>query len=228
MSASFLPRDGVAVWFVEASRSASPTVRSADPGGRTLAGRRAAHEALAGLLTAYGIRAERRPYGCLLCAGHHGKPGVDTAFEFSLSHTAEHAVVATSLERPVGVDLERDRSWPERPAWLERLHPRERAAVDRPDAGDTGMLECWTRHEAIGKALGCGLAHGLRILGEVAGGTFAGLGVRSRTLVPPRGAACGIAVLESYDHGRSVPLHLGRWTSDGPVVDRHEHLQEAC
>jgi hypothetical protein len=215
---SSLPRTGVAVWFVDDH----PPVESTDRADlRNPAGRVAGHRALSGLLRAYGVASRPRSRRCRLCGAWHGKPGVADRFEYSLSHSAEHAVVATSLEHSVGVDLEQPRSWPDLPAWLDRLDPRERAAVSGPPAPSTSaLLDCWTRHEATGKALGCGLAHGLGELGRAARGELRDVRVHAVLVPPLRGASCSVALTDvGPATGASTTLHVGRWTASGPVVD---------
>jgi hypothetical protein len=210
-----LPRTGVAVWFVDDGSPAESTDR-ADL--RSAAGRVAGHRALSGLLHAYGVASSPRSRGCRLCGGRHGKPGVADRFEYSLSHSGEHAVVATSLDHPVGVDLEQARCWPGPPAWLDRLDPGERAAVSRSPA--SALLDCWTRHEATGKALGCGLAHGLGALGRAGRGEVRNVPVHAVVVPPLRGASCSVAVADAGPAtGAKTTVHVGRWTAAGPVVD---------
>jgi hypothetical protein len=213
-----LPRTGVAVWFVDDDPPAEPADR-ADL--RNAAGRVAGHRALSGLLHAYGVASRPRSRRCRLCGGRHGKPGVAGRFEYSLSHSGEHAVVATSLDHAVGVDLEQPRHWPGLPAWLDRLDPRERAAASRPPAPSTAaLLDCWTRHEATGKALGCGLAHGLGELGRAGRGELRGVRVHAVLVPPLRGASCSVAITDvGPATGARTTVHVGRWTASGPVVD---------
>jgi 4'-phosphopantetheinyl transferase len=94
-----------------------------------------------------------------------GKPRLDpewtsTPLSFNLSHSRGRALVAVSLGREVGVDVERLR----RDLPMERLAarffaPREIAAlrstpeIVRPAA----FFACWTRKEAFVKATGAGI-----------------------------------------------------------------------
>ncbi len=213
-----LPRSGVAVWFVDDGAPAESTERA---DARNAAGRVAGHRALSGLLHAYGVATRPRPRRCRLCGAWHGKPGVADRFEYSLSHAGEHAVVATSLCDSVGVDLEQPRHWQGLPAWLDRLDPGERAAVSGPPAPSTSaLLDCWTRHEATGKALGCGLAHGLGELGRAGRGELRGVRVRALRVPPLRGASCSVAITDvGPATGARTTVHVGRWTASGPVLD---------
>jgi 4'-phosphopantetheinyl transferase len=103
--------------------------------------------------------------------GVHGKPalaGVDAGVElhFNLSHSGDRALYAVA-HREVGVDLERlDRS-ANHAAVIERVcTPREWAAFQAlpVERLQSAFFACWTRKEAIAKALGDGLAGGLRTL----------------------------------------------------------------
>ena len=99
---------------------------------------------------------------CGLHASTHGKPRLvqpAAELDFSLSHAGSRLVLAVS-SAPVGVDVERlDRgaeSGVERLAFAED----ERAELEAVPPGDRAraFLVCWTRKEAVLKALGHGLA----------------------------------------------------------------------
>jgi 4'-phosphopantetheinyl transferase len=102
-------------------------------------------------------------------SGPGGKPELapDTDCEhrssprFNVSHSHELALIAVSLERDLGVDLERVRSISESARIVESYFtPAERAqftALD-PSRRDEAFLRGWTRKEAILKAKGVGLA----------------------------------------------------------------------
>ena len=103
--------------------------------------------------------------------GAHGKPalaGVDakTGLHFNLSHSGGQALYAVA-RREVGVDLERLDRTVSHAAILERVcAPREWAAFQAlpVEQLQLAFFACWTRKEAIAKALGGGLASGLRNL----------------------------------------------------------------
>jgi 4'-phosphopantetheinyl transferase len=94
-----------------------------------------------------------------------GKPRLDpdwnpTPLAFNLSHSRGRALVALTLGREVGVDVERLR----RDLPIERLaarffSPREIAALrSTPDpVRPAAFFACWTRKEAFVKATGAGI-----------------------------------------------------------------------
>ena len=131
---------------------------------RFIAGRGLLRELLGAYLnrSAAALRLER---------GAHGKPalaGVDaeTGLYFNLSHSGGRALYAVARFE-VGVDLEcLDRNV-NHAAILERVcTPREWAAFQALPAEriQPAFFACWTRKEAIAKALGGGLASGLQTL----------------------------------------------------------------
>ncbi len=97
-------------------------------------------------------------------AGPHrkyGATGVPPDIQFSCSHSEGLALLAFAHGIPVGVDLERLRPMPEVEDVARRFFaPREyRALVDMPlQDRPAGFYKCWTRKEAVVKALGLGLA----------------------------------------------------------------------
>lgn len=94
-----------------------------------------------------------------------GKPRIDrgwnpTPLSFNLSHSRGRALIAVSMEREVGVDLERLR----RDLPIDRLaarffSPREITALrSTPDpVRPAAFFSCWTRKEAFVKATGAGI-----------------------------------------------------------------------
>lgn len=103
--------------------------------------------------------------------GVHGKPalcGVDAAagLHFNLSHSGDRALYAVA-RRELGVDLEcLDRSVTYAAVAERVCTPREWAAFQAQplERLPETFFTCWTRKEAIAKALGGGLASGLRTL----------------------------------------------------------------
>lgn len=95
--------------------------------------------------------------------GAHGKPALahrQPALEFNLSHSGDYALVALTLGAPVGVDIEQARPI----ADIERLaahtfSPAEQATLAScpPAQYLAAFYNCWTRKEALIKALGLGL-----------------------------------------------------------------------
>lgn len=105
-----------------------------------------------------------------LAVGAHGKPVVADAaapdLHFNLSHAGGWWLLATT-DGPVGVDLEMADRVVDAARLADRvLTPGERAALRLAgdDAGATRavFLDCWTRKEALLKALGTGFAGGAK------------------------------------------------------------------
>jgi len=119
----------------------------------------AAHGALRLLLAA---ALGRRPREMRLAANRAGKPLLaDGSIEFNLSHGGEVVLVALASERPVGVDVERLRPMPDRDAIIRRFLHRGEAADMAELSGveaDLAFFRCWTRKEAVTKALGLGMS----------------------------------------------------------------------
>lgn len=100
-----------------------------------------------------------------LVAGVHGKPALapPSRLRFNLSHSGGTTLLAFALSVDVGVDVEHARALRRRDALLARCfttaeQARLRAVAD-PDAG---LLAAWAAKEALVKAIGRGLAYGLR------------------------------------------------------------------
>jgi len=89
-----------------------------------------------------------------LATGDYGKPYIPgSPLHFNLSHDDQFAVVALSLDGPVGIDLERLSRAAELSACADTFcHPAEIAA--RPSASE--LLRIWTAKEAFVKARGTG------------------------------------------------------------------------
>ncbi|MEQ4607272.1 4'-phosphopantetheinyl transferase superfamily protein [Streptomyces cavourensis] len=103
--------------------------------------------------------------------GPHGKPGLDGDAEtrhlrFSLTHSGELAVVALSLGREVGVDVERLDPSRDPVRFAARWFPPDESAWVAGVAAP-GRLRCclrlWTRKEACVKATGGRLVQGLAL-----------------------------------------------------------------
>lgn len=121
--------------------------------------------ALRSILAAY-LDADPRQTHFLIDPG--GKPRLDPAWSsaplsFNLTHSRGRALVAVTLEREVGVDVERLR----RDLPMDRLaarffSPREIAALRVMPEGvrAAAFFACWTRKEAYVKACGTGLFGG--------------------------------------------------------------------
>jgi phosphopantetheinyl transferase len=81
-------------------------------------------------------------------------------FHFSVSHSGPHSAVAVSLD-PVGLDIERMLHLADlddtAAASLGPLEARAFAACE-PRERERFFYRCWTRKEALLKAMGCGLS----------------------------------------------------------------------
>jgi 4'-phosphopantetheinyl transferase len=98
--------------------------------------------------------------------GFAGKPEIDgeTPVRFNLSHSEGTALLAVTLGRTVGVDVERVAPERDLGGLAERFFaPREAAALRAlaEDQRAAGFYACWTRKEAYLKAHGGGLSVGL-------------------------------------------------------------------
>lgn len=124
-----------------------------------------AHAALRRLLAA---RLNVAPAEIPLRRGPHGKPQLSGALEnrlgFNLTHSGELALVAISTSAEVGVDVERLRPMPDAVRLATRFFtPAESAAlaqVPEPERA-SAFFRLWTRKEALLKATGIGITHGL-------------------------------------------------------------------
>ena len=127
----------------------------------------AAHGILRALLGRY---LDADPRALRFVAGEHGKPALSdaqggAALRFNLSHSAGVALYALAAGREVGVDVE----LPHRPldalALAQRVFGADEARrlepLDAP-AREREFLRLWTRHEALVKCQGTGIARYLR------------------------------------------------------------------
>lgn len=108
-------------------------------------------------------------------ADEHGKPFVVGVpdFEFNLSHSHGLTLLACAWGRPVGIDVERVDRRVDRQRLLARCFTdAERAWLD--EAPDRELLRAWAAKEAQVKAIGRGIAYGLRRirLARAASGTL--------------------------------------------------------
>lgn len=120
----------------------------------------AAHVALRQVLAA---RTGLEPHSLGFVAGPFGKPRLvdPQSCTFSLSHGGDVALIATSPNGEIGVDVEVLRAVEDSLGLAERnftaAECAELASAARGDR-DLVFLRCWTRKEACLKAIGSGLA----------------------------------------------------------------------
>jgi 4'-phosphopantetheinyl transferase len=112
------------------------------------------------------------PASLQFAANSHGKPalvgptragGGDRAVEFNVSHAGAFALIALSIDGPVGVDIERRNAAID----LVSLMPHVLSPLELSHVGNTtriGFFERWTAKEAALKALGVGIAAHLQAL----------------------------------------------------------------
>jgi 4'-phosphopantetheinyl transferase len=99
--------------------------------------------------------------------GVHGKPRLARglpSLEFNLSHSGELGVLAVARDRSVGVDVEQLRDVPDALSIADTQFSAAERDVLRslPPAEQRGaFFRCWTRKEAVVKAVGEGLGRAL-------------------------------------------------------------------
>ncbi|MFF8844898.1 4'-phosphopantetheinyl transferase family protein [Streptomyces sp. NPDC015127] len=102
---------------------------------------------------------------CAHCGGAHGRPYVPgRAVHFSLSHTSGMVMIALASV-PVGIDVEILPSAGTADDVANQLHPDERAELAALPSADrtAAFARCWTRKEAMLKAMGVGLNEDLAL-----------------------------------------------------------------
>lgn len=115
---------------------------------------------------------DEEPAAIRLAAGPEGKPRLERAsspLRFNLSHSGEIALVALSVEHPVGIDVEEEQPEREPLALAERaLGPEDVAAVREAAAAEQSAVfhRRWARHEARLKCSGVGIFRGPSPEGE--------------------------------------------------------------
>jgi len=98
--------------------------------------------------------------------GKNGKPCLKrNGWHFSISHCDDVALFAFSKDSEIGVDVEAIRPIREADSIAAQFFsPREKEAYAAlaPQDKPLGFLRCWTRMEALAKALGDGLSNSLK------------------------------------------------------------------
>ena len=126
-----------------------------------------------------------------------GRPQVQLeSFDCNWSHSGELLAMAWSSQHRVGIDIEQVRPRPQWQRVAERfLLPAEYAQLT--DAND--FLQLWVRKEALLKAIGQGLAHGLRFVEFAkAHGEWQLQAVSPALDVPSDWNVCGLDIDEGY------------------------------
>lgn len=92
-------------------------------------------------------------------AAHNGP-----TIEFNVSHAGSLALIAVTLRRRVGIDIEIERAMPDAMSIVDRFFaPPERAAFHELESASRhrSFFSVWTRKEAFAKATGRGIADSL-------------------------------------------------------------------
>lgn len=122
----------------------------------------------AALQTLLGRYLKKSPRDVNFTTDSNGKPRLygesATGLNFNLAHSGEVALIAVSTGCEVGVDIERLREVSHWEEIAQRyFHPAEAEQIQTVPARlqRAAFFQCWTRKEAILKALGTGLSHPL-------------------------------------------------------------------
>ena len=102
----------------------------------------------------------------LFTENEFGKPALhaslaSTGLSFNSSHSGPVAVIAVGKSRRIGIDVEAVRPIKDAEKIAARFFSSQESTALRaldPDDRNTGFLQCWTRKEAVIKALGGGLS----------------------------------------------------------------------
>lgn len=184
----------------------------ADRGAPPVARRRIALRA--GLRRLAGDLLDLPPAAVPLRAGKHGRPELDVpGVDVACSRAAEIGLVAVAIERRMGADVEPVVPWRDSvldEAWLS---PGERTALLAltPSERATAVARCWTRKEAVLKAVGTGLTSDPA---ELEAGVAPGSAVVAGWLVEPVPAPAGFVanIATSFPDRAEEPAH-GRLNS---------------
>jgi 4'-phosphopantetheinyl transferase len=116
------------------------------------------------------------PGGLLFSANEHGKPALaerrgGRELAFNLSHSQDLAVIAVTLERRIGVDVEYLRDLRDPGRLAERFFAEEeRKYLESRPSGELmgAFFSCWTRKEAYVKGVGRGIGYSLSSFSVIA------------------------------------------------------------
>jgi 4'-phosphopantetheinyl transferase len=116
-----------------------------------------------------GAHLETEPAAIAFTYGPKGKPALTVEegrgnLQFSVSHSADLAAFAVTVEVPVGVDVERLRDVEDMEQIAARTFSARECGALRNllrEQRQAGFFNCWTRKEAYIKALGEGLSYPL-------------------------------------------------------------------
>jgi 4'-phosphopantetheinyl transferase len=117
------------------------------------------------LRTLLGRYLDVAPQSISFSYGTYGKPAVpERRLYFNLSHSRGRALYVFSAVSPLGVDLELVRTLPDLPqvgaSIFSPAEAKQFAAI-APQDQPSAFFKCWTRKEALIKAIGTGLSYPL-------------------------------------------------------------------
>jgi 4'-phosphopantetheinyl transferase len=154
-------RSALAATLADNEHERIAAFRVAEPRERFVASRGLLRETLAGYIGA-------RPEALRFCSGAYGKPALadepDDGLRFNLSHSDDLLLIAVARGHEVGIDLERIRpilGMRQIVAALVTVTEQDALERARPEQRDALFTQLWTRHEAIAKGEGRGVAHAL-------------------------------------------------------------------
>jgi 4'-phosphopantetheinyl transferase len=181
--------------------------------------------------------------------GIHGKPRLGAGLpplEFNLSHSGGLAVLAVARDRSVGVDVEQLRDVPD----ALNIAATHFSAAERevlrslpPGEQQGAFFRCWTRKEAVIKAVGEGLGRALdsfdvdlapgstSALTQLDGRSGNAAGWSLRDLTAPTGyeAAGAVAVAPGASSAQWRELSIGPPCGAGPSAEaRPLHQKKGC
>lgn len=119
------------------------------------------HGALRLLLSAY---LETDPRKLSFATNKYGKPRLENPFcrlRFNMSHSGEITMIAVCLDAEIGIDVEvvrRIEEWEEIAASHFSKRENETLNAELPEQRMEAFFRCWTRKEALIKAIGMGLS----------------------------------------------------------------------
>lgn len=146
----------VEVWFLDLDAPSRAAAFHAERNRRRFA------ECRAHLRRILASRTSLDPATIRFRYGSHGRPDLaDNPLDlrFSVSHSSEHAVIAVTRERDLGIDIEVSRRIDHLDSLAERyLAPVEIEQLALEDDKVHAFWKAWTRKEAYVKALGTGLS----------------------------------------------------------------------
>lgn len=201
--------DAAAAFATPLELARAKRFRHAEDAARHLVGRALARRMLAPRAESPGwplaVEFELSPWGKPLCPRNAHAP--EAPPDFSIAHSGSRVWLAACHAGPVGIDVERVLPLPDILELAAQLHPLECADI-RGAAGPeraAAFYRCWTRKEAVLKALGRGLnlpLAGFRVLASpVRTGWLASL---------PAEAAQAAAALRGAQAGHADPAG---WTA---------------